>query len=374
MLATTVRTNPLSLTQARPPFRAGNASARGAGLGGKPLVNFDAHCPPSDGFVLQHVSERRPARIKDGLRESRLCEAGGVHVAYGDESVFPRDAGAFDVQEVPTTVRDLGIDGLDASLVAGALRLAERDFMLAVDAWRFNGPAIAQGGKGFEAKVDADFAGPGHHVIGDFAGERRVPAAARILHERAANEVTTKRAMLPERIPALEVRHAATEQRRSARDVRYPSQRLSIAETCPESRAATMLVAGPGELPADLRDGIGVDAQQRATAGAELAKVNPCRPSTGQSGLSASFGFPLRGNEKVPDLIALDSHRVEALDSGLDAVLVCQDAHAGSVLCSNTVQIKSASHGSNRAGRSHSSTGHPPIPPRRERRSFSEVF
>lgn len=369
MRDTTLTTYPCSYSQPctanRP--RRGQAAARRTGLGGKRLVNLDAHCLPSGGFVVQHVPERRPASVKDGLCEFRLGEAGRVHVAYGDQTILPHDAGTFNMQEVMPAILNLGVDGPRTLLVAGPLRHPEGRFVLAVDVRGFDGRAVAQGGEGFEAKVDANLPISSRKVIGYFAGEGGVPVALRVLHEGSAQELSFDGTMLPERVPASQVMYAVATERGRTRDVGHPPQRLAAAEAGAEARAFPVRITGFSELPADLRDRIGVDTKQGAAACAQLAQVNPRRPARTQSCVTAALRFPLGGDAEVPDGVTLDRKSIEALDAILDAELVSDDTHSGSGLCSNTGRIKGARLGSNLAGRPYLNTGFarlipPPLP------------
>ena len=112
MLGAAVATRPCSYSKVRDTFRPRRREtpARRTHLGGKRLVHFLVPSPVPNGFIAEHVAERRPACIQNGFRHLRLREILGVRVAYGNKVELSNEPGRQFVQIVAAPVGYFGRD------------------------------------------------------------------------------------------------------------------------------------------------------------------------------------------------------------------------------------------------------------------------
>lgn len=188
MPSTTSATAPLPYYEALSTVWAATCTARGADLRGQSLVNFDVLTPVPQGFVALG-SKLRPAGIEHGLAQAGSDESRGTDIADADAPVPAHKPRGQLMQEMPATVCDLRVDGPHAGLASGALRDGERLLVFAIDARGLDLRARRERDQGFEAKIDADLAGPMLPVLRDFDLQIQVPAAAGILGEAAAENL-----------------------------------------------------------------------------------------------------------------------------------------------------------------------------------------
>ena len=142
--------------------------------------------------------------------------------------------------------------------------------------------------------------------------------------------------MLPKSEPFLEIANAVAFELYSSRYVWNPSKRTARSETGAESRAFMMLIARMSEVPANLRDRIGVQPELGRASCAKGGQVNPARPSSSESADVASLRFSLGSDAEVPDLIAAYREFIKSLAASavFDAELESRDTDHGSVLLS----------------------------------------
>src|SRR5690348_4483708 len=138
MLSTTSATDPLSHSEALSTLWAAARSTRGTDLRGKSLVNLDVLTSVPHGFVAKVASKLRPAGIEHGFGQAGAGQSAGIDVADADAPVLTHEPRGQLVQEVPATVRDLGVDGAHPRLSSSALCNGERPLVLAVDARRLD--------------------------------------------------------------------------------------------------------------------------------------------------------------------------------------------------------------------------------------------
>jgi putative transposase len=276
----------------------GDFPAARARLGSPSLVGFKEHGSVPAGFVTELRPQHAPARIQDGLRHPGLDEFGRADIADDDQGVVADDPRRRLVELMFARVGDLGVDRADAALVTGALLDRERCLVLAVVAQGRDGRAVAQCGRRLQTKIDTDRAVAGQQIICDLALENNIPSAARVLDKAAGFESLWDIARLPEPEPALEVRDLWPIDLHSARDKRHPPERPLGAKAGAEARTFALGVARGCELAADRLHGVGVQPEQRATAGAELDQVVGAEPR-----LAPTLGLALRRHAEVPNLI-----------------------------------------------------------------------
>src|SRR5579863_5524176 len=140
-----------------PAFRAGAAATHAAGLGGKRFIDFRKPHACVRAFVQQHGSECAPARIEHRLGLSGLCERGGIHVADEQSTVGLDQVGTQFVQEIFSTIRDLGMNRSGSVSMTGALCTGEDRLQVAVKALGLDRRyrLITEGCKSRQPQIDA---------------------------------------------------------------------------------------------------------------------------------------------------------------------------------------------------------------------------
>ncbi|MGB6488236.1 MAG: hypothetical protein WBE91_15275 [Steroidobacteraceae bacterium] len=295
MPSTTAATDPLSYYEVLSTLWAAAHAARGTDLRGQSLINLDVLNPVPDGFVAELGSKPRPAGIEDGFRQAGSGESRGIDVADADAPILAYEPRGQLMQEVPATIRDFGLNGPDAGFVPGTLRDGERPLVSAIEARRLDLLARRKGRQGFEAKVDADLPGPMLAVFRDLDLQIQVPAAASILSEAAAANLSLHGPAEPQPASPLEEDHRiAIPANCASRLEGDPSQGLSAAP----SRPLAVRISREGQLFADRLHGIRMKTQELAAAEGELDQVEargpvPVVPASGFLGLPAIVPNPV---------------------------------------------------------------------------------
>lgn len=284
-------------------FRASDHAAVGTGLGSPSLVGLDVTCSVPAGFVCEHVTEHRPAGIRDGLRHLRLLELGSVHIADDDKLVFAGDLGCRLMKMVTPGVGDLGVDSLDPTFITGALRDGKFTFVSPIVPQGRDRSAITTGRDGLESKVDSDLAIPSPEIVGDLALKGDVPSPTGVLSEAPRLELAFNVARFPEVEFALEIDDVRAINLQCTRDKRYPSERTIGTSTCAKSRASFFRITRYGKLPADSLHGIGVNSEISSGSGTQIDQVKSARPFGDTASLPSGLGLALRLTAEVPDEI-----------------------------------------------------------------------
>src|SRR6266404_3631662 len=89
----TLRTYPPSYSEVCDTFRPRLACAKRTDSGRERFIHFLIPSPVRRRFIAEHVSEGRPACIKNRLRQAGPGESGGIHIADRDVIELPNDAG-----------------------------------------------------------------------------------------------------------------------------------------------------------------------------------------------------------------------------------------------------------------------------------------
>ncbi len=329
-----VRTKPLPYSKpcdtSRP--RRWQTATRRTGLGTPAFVNIDIDRLPSGRFVPQHMSEARPASIKNGLRHSRFGKLGRAYVADRYQSVLPNDPRGLLVKVMASGIGDLRRNSPDAGFVSSALRNSELCLVLPVVLQSGDNIAAAGDGQLFQPKVNADLSVARSEIVLNLALERHIPATASILHKGAGLEYAFNVPALPEAIARLEVDGGIAVNTDRARDKGHPAQGALCPEAGTKSGTAAVLVAGFGKLSADRLDRIGVQTKVGRTSGCQLDQVKCGRPAAVQTALAPAFAFALGRNTEVPHLITSGGEAIEPPVAGLDTVFERQHRHAGCLI------------------------------------------
>lgn len=150
------RASPASYSKARDTFRPriGQGATIRAGLGGKTFIHFLVPRAMPNGLVREHVSEGRPACIKNGLRHAGFGESSGVHIANRDVIELCNDPGRELVQQVGAAVLDLGVYRLSATALVGSLGGSKGWFRSPVNPRGVDLFTIGECGEVFQSEVD----------------------------------------------------------------------------------------------------------------------------------------------------------------------------------------------------------------------------
>lgn len=298
VLGAAVSANPLSLIQSRPTFRPGYASACGAGLRTKGFVDFLVPRPFSNGFVGEHRTEGRPARIIDGLRHAGFGEAGRVHITHGDVVELSDDASRELVQEVPACISCLGMQLGSKALLTGPLRLP-KPFLDGLEVPRVaDRLTVGQRGKMLQPEVDAyPVLDTPRLRFGNFNGDVQEPVAASVLAKvRSITDLAFGKRTTVEHAKGVAVEAKGGSFTLEAAPLnRHPSERL----TTPVTQVwAAVLSAGLNVLRQENRDRLAGKPEQFAAARRELFNIESAGPLLAP--LERVF---LRVVRKVPNVI-----------------------------------------------------------------------
>jgi hypothetical protein len=275
MPSTTATTDPLSHYEVLSTFWAAARTACGTDLRGQSLVNLDVLGPVPHGFVVELGSKLRPAGIEHGLGQAGSGQSTGIDIADADAPVLPDQSHRQPMQEMPATVRDLGVDGSHAGFVPGTLRDRECPLVFAVEPRCLDLFACGQRRQGFQPEVDTDLASPVLPVFGDLELQIEVPAAAGILREAATADFLLDRTAEPEPVPASKEDYAIPiHTNRTRRLEGDPAQGFSASP----SRPLAVDVARIRELLANRLHGIRVHAQELTATGGELDQIEARGP------------------------------------------------------------------------------------------------
>jgi hypothetical protein len=241
-------------------FRASDHTTIGAGLGSPSFGGLHKTCAVLASLVAEHVSEHRPASIRDGLCHRRLPELGGIHIADNDQRVFARNPGTRLVQLIAARIRDLGVNGLGPVAVSGPLSGRQCGFIFPVVLERGNGVAIAARRQRLEAKIYTDRSCSGRKGFGYLALKGDVPATTGILNKSAGLDRAAQFAGLPEAEFLAVPSDGASIGPHRPTAKRNPPQRPTTAGACAKARRMAGHVARGGELSANLAYRLRADA------------------------------------------------------------------------------------------------------------------
>jgi hypothetical protein len=148
---------PSSYSKIFPALRAGAAFTHAAGLGGKCFIDFREPHACVSAFVQQHGSKCAPARVEHRFGQSGLSQCGGIHVADEQGTVGLDQAGAQFVQEIFSSIRDLGMNRSRSISMAGALCANQDRFQVVVKTLGVDRRqrVITEGCKSLQPQIDS---------------------------------------------------------------------------------------------------------------------------------------------------------------------------------------------------------------------------
>jgi hypothetical protein len=312
----------------------GNTPAARARLRSPSLVGFYIPSPVPAGFVAELIAERRPSCIEYGFSHPRLYKFGGAHIADNDKPILANYRSSRLVVLILSDVRNLCVDGFDATLVAGALLNGERDLVLAIVLKRRNSVAIAARRQRPQSKVDPYLSVAGRQVIGNLTLETDIPAPASVLSKAAGLDVVGNIPRFPEVEFPFEVDDMCAFETYSALDKWQPTECALRPTAGAKARGVAGGVARDYKLLANLTDRIGVQPKFRSTSSSQLDKIEVRRPTT------LRRAVPVIGHRPALYLATVIPHEVarprvppEVLTDHcvFDAELICKD-HTQEVL------------------------------------------
>lgn len=321
-----LRASPSSYAERAHTFRAarGNAPASRARLGSESFIDLQIHSSMLASFVLELVSQHRPASVEDGFRHLRSLEVGRADIADNDQSVFTRDPSGRDVKMMPSGIGNLGVDRLRTFLFTSALSGTNRRFVAPIVFRRRNRETIATHGETFETQVDTDHSDAGVGLRLNFACQREVPASAGILNEGSNLGLADDFAREPEPISLSTINHRIAIKSDSAAPKRNPPEALFLG---PPPRTFTRADSAFDENAAHLADCLRHDAEFTRAAGGQICEVEMAGPPA-----SPLHRLPLDIGTVIPDEIHGSCVRLKAgaATAVFDAEFVGQE-HAGNL-------------------------------------------
>src|SRR5258707_10741837 len=152
----TLRTYPPSYSEVCDTFRPRLAGAKRTDSGRERFIHFLIPSPVRRRFIAEHVSEGRPACIKNRLRQAGPGESGGVHIADRDVIELPNDAGREFMVKVTASVDDARVQVSRATPFPGPLRGSELVRQLPEKERVLDLLPVGQGSEVFKTQVDAN--------------------------------------------------------------------------------------------------------------------------------------------------------------------------------------------------------------------------
>lgn len=285
-------------------IRATERTALRTGHGSVLLIGLDKRSPVPAGFIAEHCFEGVPARIRDGFRHLGLLELGRTHIADNNQTVFARDFGGRFMGLIAARVRDLGVDGIDPTLVTSALGRRESFFVSPVVLERRNRFTIAARRQGLQAKVNANNAIACRQGGFFFTSKRDVPASPGVLDKCAELNRLHKLARLPKTeflsVPRNDA-HAGIDKPALERN---PPKRALGAPARPEARRAFDLIARDSELATNLADGIRANSKFGASTFAKTREFEMGGPARYTPRFPIALGLALDLTAVIPNKIS----------------------------------------------------------------------
>ena len=317
--------SPLPYSKTCDTFRAADCTAIGTGLGRETFVDdFERDSVPQ-GFVAEHLAERRPAGIKHGFCHPRLRQVGRIHVADDNVAVLAHDPRRLFMQEMSPAVFRFRMQRRRAALLSALLRQCEPLFVTPVKRRHFDLAPVAQHGEVFESEIDGN-SRPG--LRGGFSNldlNVEIPTPTGVLAKTRGLDfgIIGDAARIPESV------FAAEDDDNSAPIVnaeRAGGIEWNPAETALLARAPRG-IARLCKLPSNRRKSIAVDAKINARARHQPAKIKPTWPARDRPRTPAALSFALGRTAKVPGIIDRTRHAPQILGAGfvLDAIAVGKD-------------------------------------------------
>jgi hypothetical protein len=232
------------------------------------------------------------------------------------------------MQVMPAGVGNFCVDCANTFLIPGALCDSEFAGVLFNQFVVDNLSAITRRGYSLKTEVNPNFTVTAGQIVGDFALQGYIPATASILDERSAFQVATDLARTPEAKLLFEVCNARPVYANGTANKRHPPQSFFVTIAGAEFRASAFGITRRNELAADSRHRVRMQSEFSTGPGAEFNQVEGGRPSNLAASLPPALRFALRGDAKIPDLIAgscMSCQTTAGARSVFNPVLECKD-------------------------------------------------
>src|SRR6266404_5341513 len=154
----TLSTYPPSYSEVCDTFRPRLACAKRTDSGRERFIHFLIPSPVRRRFIAEHVSEGRPACIKNRLRQAGPGESGGIHIADRDVIELPNDAGREFMVKVTSGIDNARVEVGCLPPFPGPLGGTELVSQLPQKLRVLDLLPIGQGSEVFKAQVDANTA------------------------------------------------------------------------------------------------------------------------------------------------------------------------------------------------------------------------
>ena len=193
MFGTAIAAHPAPDPKTFQPSQTADASTRRTGSGCIRFINFQIDHPRVIAFVSEVAPQHRPSGIEHALCHPGPCQLGSRHVSDRDPAALVDQPPGKLVQEVLSSVGDLGMDRLDLPFTPLTLRLRQLRLEVAVEGCLFQFGAIRTGRDCLQAEIGTDLVNPATRLALALADDVAVPAPAGILRETAGLDPTLDR-------------------------------------------------------------------------------------------------------------------------------------------------------------------------------------
>lgn len=223
----------------------------------------------------------------------------------------------------------LGVDCLNTTFIARALRDTKLFFISPVVTKGRHLGSVAHRGEVFQAEINADTAIANRQIIRNLALKDDVPAPARVFDKGSALNGFRDSARLPKEIAPLQISDGVSINIDGSGDKRHPAKLALGAKARSELGALPLAVPGYDKLPTNRANGVTMQSKIRTGARAKLDQVKGRRPRNVRASGAPSLRFTLGRSQKVPDLITRDRMPTQMLSGRrvLDTKLETENAH-----------------------------------------------
>src|SRR5258708_6257556 len=315
----TLSTYPASYSEVCDTFRPRLAGARRTDSGRERFIHFLIPSPVRRRFIAEHMSEGRPACIKNRLRQAGLGESGGIHLADRDVIELSSDASGEFMVKVTARMHDARVQMGRLPPFAGPLGGTELVSQLPQKPRVLDLLPVGQGSEVFQAQVDANTAAHRPRLgLSDFNDNVQEPIPAGIAGEvRSVLDLAVRqrpREEYPEGVsgkakgPSLALKIPAFQG--------HPAQR---APAPPPQERAVLLTARLGVLFTHAVDGARVQGEFLAAF-----RRQPIEIKTGRPALVPFQRIQLSVVAEIPNEIARARLSVEQSSQRFDAVSIDQ--------------------------------------------------
>lgn len=300
-----VQTFPMPHSKRAHTFRTagGDDPAARARLGSPSFVDDPDINSMRNRFILEKLSEHRPTGVVNRLRHFRFGKPRRVHIADNNYAVFFDKTRRFDMQEMSSLPRDLGLKITSAALLLAPL--IERQFFLgaSVKSGVFDLVPIAQRGQRLEPEINAHGMPLPPVALWNLDLDIDVPFATTVgghvpglrdcdLRDRPGKPKSVR--------PAQHLQRVAIETRWPVEIGEWNPVEVALVGS-EARRLGKRCIARSGELAADCVNGIGVNAEFFCAAPAQIGKIECGRSAHAPTCTPAALGLAINLATVIPN-------------------------------------------------------------------------